>query len=82
MTSTLDRPVKAPTFQGVSVRRKVTNNVATVLVTSSVQLRVAADETLTYARASQLNAKYVTQTAHASLASSLEALGRPHYRRC
>ena len=36
MTSTLDRPVKAPTFQGVSLRRKVTNNVATVLVTLSV----------------------------------------------
>ena len=36
MTSTLDRPVKAPTFQGVSLRRKVTNNVATVLVTASV----------------------------------------------
>ncbi len=36
MTSTLDRPVKATTFQGVSLRRKVTNNVATVLVTLSV----------------------------------------------
>src|SRR5215212_6000075 len=36
MTSTLDRPVKATTFQGVSLRRKVTNNLATVLVTSSV----------------------------------------------
>ena len=36
MTSTLDRPVKAPTFQGVSLRRKLTNNVATVLVTLSV----------------------------------------------
>ena len=36
MTSTLDQPVKAPTFQGVSLRRKVTNNVATVLVTLSV----------------------------------------------
>ncbi len=33
---TLDRPVKSPTFQGVSTRRKVTNNVATVLVTTSV----------------------------------------------
>ena len=33
MTSTLDQPVKAPTFQGVSLRRKVTNNLATVLVT-------------------------------------------------
>ncbi len=36
MTSTLDRPVKAPAFQGVSMRRKVTNNAATVLVTLSV----------------------------------------------
>ena len=26
MTSTLDRPVKVPTFQGVSLRRKITNN--------------------------------------------------------
>ena len=36
MTSTLDRPVKVTAFQGVSLRRKVTNNVATVLVTLSV----------------------------------------------
>ncbi|BBX20238.1 phosphate ABC transporter, permease protein PstA [Mycolicibacterium duvalii] len=37
MTSaTLDQPVKAPTFQGVSARRKFTNNLATVLVTTSV----------------------------------------------
>jgi phosphate transport system permease protein len=36
MTSTLDRPVKAPAFQGVSMRRKMTNNAATVLVTLSV----------------------------------------------
>jgi phosphate transport system permease protein len=36
MTSMLDRPVKAPTFQGVSARRKLTNNFATVLVTLSV----------------------------------------------
>ncbi|MFV9632149.1 phosphate ABC transporter permease PstA [Mycobacterium neumannii] len=36
MTSTLDRPVKATTFQGVSLRRKMTNNVATILVTLSV----------------------------------------------
>ena len=36
MTSTLDRPVKVATFQGVSIRRKVTNNLATVLVTFSV----------------------------------------------
>ncbi|KKW62189.1 phosphate ABC transporter permease PstA [Mycolicibacterium elephantis] len=36
MTTTLDRPVKVTTFQGVSLRRKITNNVATVLVTLSV----------------------------------------------
>lgn len=36
MTSTLERPVKAPAFQGVSLRRKVTNHLATVLVTLSV----------------------------------------------
>ena len=36
MTSTLDRPVKVTTFQGVSVRRKLTNNLATVLVTLSL----------------------------------------------
>ncbi|BBY81872.1 phosphate ABC transporter permease PstA [Mycolicibacterium pulveris] len=36
MTTTLDRPVKATTFQGVSLRRKITNNIATVLVTLSV----------------------------------------------
>ena len=36
MTSTLDQPVKAATFQGVSLRRKVTDNIATVLVTASV----------------------------------------------
>src|SRR3954452_19502018 len=36
MTSTLDRPVKVTTFQGVSLRRKVANNVATVLVTLSL----------------------------------------------
>jgi phosphate transport system permease protein len=36
MTSTLDRPVKAPTFQGVSLRRKLTNSIATVLVSTSV----------------------------------------------
>ncbi|OKH72730.1 phosphate ABC transporter permease [Mycobacterium sp. SWH-M1] len=35
---TLDRPVKAPTFQGVSTRRKITNNAATVLVTTSVTI--------------------------------------------
>ena len=36
MTSTLDQPVKAPTFQGVSARRKFSSNLATVLVTASV----------------------------------------------
>ncbi|WNG86787.1 phosphate ABC transporter permease PstA [Mycobacterium sp. ITM-2016-00317] len=37
MTSaTLDQPVKAPTFQGVSTRRKLTDHFATVLVTASV----------------------------------------------
>lgn len=36
MTSTLEQPVKAPAFQGVSVRRKLTNNFATVLVSVSV----------------------------------------------
>ncbi|CDP88389.1 MULTISPECIES: phosphate ABC transporter permease PstA [Mycolicibacterium] len=36
MTSTLERPVKAPAFQGVSLRRKLTNHVATVLVTLSL----------------------------------------------
>ena len=40
MTSTLDRPVKGPTFQGVSLRRKFTNNLATVLVTTSVAVAV------------------------------------------
>ncbi|GFG54258.1 phosphate ABC transporter, permease protein PstA [Mycolicibacterium agri] len=36
MTATLDRPVKAPTFQKLSLRRRVLDNVATVLVTLSV----------------------------------------------
>ena len=40
MTSTLDRPVKALTFQGVSVRRKLTNNLATVLVSLSVLVAI------------------------------------------
>ncbi|WP_167097617.1 phosphate ABC transporter permease PstA [Mycobacterium sp. DL592] len=40
MTSTLDRPVKAPTFQGVSVRRKAVNNTATALVSLSVLVAV------------------------------------------
>ena len=39
-TETLDKPVKAPTFQGVSARRKLTNNVATVLVSLSVAIAV------------------------------------------
>ncbi|CKI38316.1 phosphate ABC transporter permease PstA [Mycolicibacterium smegmatis] len=34
--STLEQPVKAPAFQGVSLRRKLTNHFATVLVTISV----------------------------------------------
>jgi phosphate transport system permease protein len=36
MTRAVARPLKAPAFQGVSLRRKVVNNAATVLVTSSV----------------------------------------------
>lgn len=40
MTATLDQPVKAPTFQRLSLRRKVTDNVATVLVTLSVAIAV------------------------------------------
>jgi phosphate transport system permease protein len=41
MTSaTLDQPVKVPTFQGVSARRKFTNNFATVLVTASVVVAI------------------------------------------
>ena len=41
MTSaTLDQPVKVPTFQGVSTRRKFTNNLATVLVTASVVVAI------------------------------------------
>ena len=40
MTPALDRPLKAPAFQGVSLRRKVVNNTATVLVTSSVVVAV------------------------------------------
>jgi phosphate transport system permease protein len=36
MTATLDRPVKSSTFQGVSAKRKLTNNLATVLVSASV----------------------------------------------
>jgi phosphate transport system permease protein len=40
MTATLDQPVKAPTFQHLSRRRKFSNNLATVLVTSSVVVAV------------------------------------------
>jgi phosphate transport system permease protein len=40
MTSTLDKPVKAITFQGVSARRKITNNAATVLVSLSVLVAI------------------------------------------
>jgi phosphate transport system permease protein len=36
MTSILDRPLKARTFTGVSLRRRLVNTVATVLVTLSV----------------------------------------------
>ncbi|MGB6511863.1 MAG: phosphate ABC transporter permease PstA [Mycobacterium sp.] len=36
MTSLLDRPLKARTFTGVSLRRRLANTVATVLVTLSV----------------------------------------------
>jgi phosphate transport system permease protein len=36
MTATLDKPVKAPTFQGVGVRRRITDLTATVLVTLAV----------------------------------------------
>ncbi len=38
MTTTMDRPIKAPTFQGVSTRRKTSDLVARVLVTGSVLL--------------------------------------------
>jgi phosphate transport system permease protein len=40
MTATLDQPVKAPTFQKLSLRRKVADKVATVLVTLSVAVAV------------------------------------------
>ena len=39
-SSTLDRPVKDPTFQGVSLRRKVAINTATVLVSLSLAVAV------------------------------------------
>jgi phosphate transport system permease protein len=38
MTATLDQPVKAPTFQRLSLRRKISNNIATVLVSLSVAI--------------------------------------------
>ncbi len=38
MTATLDQPVKAPTFQKLSLRRKLSDHVATVLVTLSVAI--------------------------------------------
>ena len=38
MTATLDQPVKAPTFQKLSLRRKVADKLATVLVTLSVAI--------------------------------------------
>lgn len=40
MTSTLGTPVKAPAFTHISKRRKLANNVATVLVTLSVAVAV------------------------------------------
>ena len=40
MTATLDQPVKAPTFQSLSLRRKAADNLATVLVTLSVVIAV------------------------------------------
>ncbi|WP_137723332.1 phosphate ABC transporter permease PstA [Prescottella subtropica] len=36
MTSVLDKPIKAPAFQGVGLRRRITDHAATVLVTLSV----------------------------------------------
>ncbi|MDT7736006.1 MAG: hypothetical protein QOE12_3180, partial [Mycobacterium sp.] len=36
MTSILDRPLKARTFTGVSLRRRILDAVVTVLVTLSV----------------------------------------------
>lgn len=40
MTATLDQPLKTPTFQGVSGRRKFADNLATVLVTASVVVAI------------------------------------------
>ena len=40
MTSTLDLPVKAPAFSTISRRRKVTDKLATILVTLSVAVAI------------------------------------------
>lgn len=40
MTSTLERPAKAPTFQAISGRRKAVDGIATVLVVLSVAIAV------------------------------------------
>ena len=40
MTTTLDKPVKGPSFQAVSTRRKIVNHIATVLVTGSVLIAI------------------------------------------
>lgn len=39
-TATLDKPVKGPTFQAVSARRKMVNSITTVLVSLSVLIAV------------------------------------------
>jgi phosphate transport system permease protein len=36
MSATLDRPVKAPTFQGVGAKRRATDVTATILVSLAV----------------------------------------------
>ena len=41
MTSMLDRPLKAPTLSGLGRRRRVANNVATVLATLSMLPKLA-----------------------------------------
>ncbi|MGN7779279.1 phosphate ABC transporter permease PstA [Mycolicibacterium sp. 22603] len=40
MTAALEKPVKTPTFQGVSGRRKVADKLATILVTASVVVAI------------------------------------------
>lgn len=40
MTAALDRPVKAPAFEGLSRRRKLSNGLATVLVSLSVAIAI------------------------------------------